>query len=141
MRHIHFFVEDTDFKPAQKTAIRRWVKESAKAEGFKIGEISIIFCSDSYLLDINKRYLNHHTFTDIVTFDNSEETDTISGDIFISIDRIRENAAKFGVAEREELCRVIIHGILHLCGYGDKEKQEKAMMTEKEDFYLSRRIF
>ena len=141
MRNIQFFSEDSDFQPKQKTAIRQWIKESALAEGFKIGEISIILCSDAYLLDINKQYLNHDTFTDIVTFDNSEKAGTIAGDIFISIDRIRENAKKFGVEEQDELHRVIIHGILHLCGYGDKKKAEKKLMTEKEDFYLNQRTF
>ena len=141
MRNIQFFSEGIDFQPKQKTAIRQWIKESALAEGFKTGEISIILCSDTYLLDINKQYLNHDTFTDIVTFDNSEKAGTIAGDIFISIDRIRENAKKFGVEEQDELHRIIIHGILHLCGYGDKKKTEKTLMTEKEDFYLNQRTF
>lgn len=139
MRTIRFFSEAIDFKLKQKTAIRHWIKESALAEGFKVGEISIVLCSDAYLLDINTQYLNHDTYTDIVTFDSSEHAGTIAGDIFISIDRIRENAKKFGVEERDELHRVIIHGVLHLCGYGDKKKAEKALMTEKEDFYLSKR--
>jgi probable rRNA maturation factor len=91
------------------------------------------------LLAVNKQYLQHDTYTDIVTFDNSEQAEVIAGDIFISIDRVQENAAKFGVAEPDELHRVIIHGILHLCGYGDKKKEDKARMTEKEDFYLARR--
>lgn len=141
MRNIRFFSEDTDFQPKQKGAIRQWISESAMAEGFRTGEINIVFCSDAYLLDINRQYLNHDTFTDIVTFDASEHEWVIAGDIFISIDRIRENAGKFGVPERDELHRVIIHGILHLCGYRDKKKAEKAQMTEKEDFYLIKRDF
>ncbi len=139
MRNIHFFSEDIDFRPKQKIAIRQWIKTTATAEGFRTGEINLILCSDAYLLDINKQYLNHDTFTDIVTFGNSEDEGVIAGDIFISIDRIRENAAKFGVEERDELHRVIIHGILHLCGYGDKKKGEKEVMTAKEDFYLANR--
>ena len=91
-------------------------------------------------MEINKQYLQHDTYTDIVTFDSSEQDDTIAGDIFISIDRVRENAVKFSVPETDELHRVIIHGILHLCGYGDKKTAEKARMTEKEDFYLARRV-
>jgi metalloprotein, YbeY/UPF0054 family len=137
MRNIRFFAEDTDFQPKQKGAIRQWITNSAAAEGFKTGNISIVFCSDAYLLEINQRYLSHDTFTDIVTFDNSEKEAVIAGDIFISIDRVRENAVKFAVSEQEELHRVIIHGVLHLCGYKDKTKKDKALMTEKEDFYLS----
>ncbi|WP_257667397.1 rRNA maturation RNase YbeY [Parapedobacter tibetensis] len=141
MSNIYFFSEDTDFQPKQKINIRQWIKETTRAEGFKTGEISIILCSDPYLLTINKQYLNHDTLTDIVTFDHHEKQGTIAGDIFISVDRVRENAEKFGVAVRDELHRVIIHGILHLCGYGDKSKKEKEIMREKEDFYLAKRMF
>ncbi|MEC3881511.1 rRNA maturation RNase YbeY [Parapedobacter sp. 10938] len=139
MGYIHFFTEDTAYRVKQKLPLKRWMKETIANEGFKVGEISVVLCSDAYLLEINKQYLQHDTYTDIVTFDNSELEDTITGDIFISIDRVVENALKFGVAERDELHRVIIHGILHLCGYGDKKKGDKARMTEKEDFYLARR--
>ncbi|MFC3197256.1 rRNA maturation RNase YbeY [Parapedobacter deserti] len=141
MRNIHFFSEDTDFQLKQKGAVRHWLSNSVVAEGFRTGEINIIFCSDPYLLDINKQYLKHDTYTDIVTFDSSEKENVVAGDIFISVDRIRENAAKFGVPERDELHRVIIHGILHLCGYRDKKKADKLQMTEKEDFYLAKRVF
>jgi len=141
MRTIHFFSEDTDYKPKHKTALRRWIKETVSTEGYKTGEINIVLCSDGYLLTINKQYLQHDTYTDIVTFDSSEQESIIAGDIFVSIDRVRENAAKFNVAEADELHRVIIHGILHLCGYGDKKKEDKMRMTEKEDFYLARRVF
>ncbi|WP_262247411.1 rRNA maturation RNase YbeY [Parapedobacter soli] len=139
MGHIHFFAEDTTYRVKQKLALKRWIKATIASEGFKVGEISIVLCSDTYLLAINKQYLRHDTYTDIVTFDSSEQDDTIAGDVFISIDRVQENALKFGVPERDELHRVIIHGILHLCGYGDKRKEDKARMTDKEDFYLSRR--
>lgn len=140
MGHIHFFTEDTTNQIKQKLAVKRWIKAAIASEGFKVGEISVVLCSDTYLLAINKQYLRHDTYTDIVTFDNSEQDDTIAGDIFISVDRIQENALKFGVPERDELHRVIIHGILHLCGYGDKKKEDKIRMTEKEDFYLSQRV-
>lgn len=139
MGYIHFFTEDTTYHIKQKLALKRWIKAAIASEGFKAGEISIVLCSDTYLLAINKQYLRHDTYTDIVTFDNSEQDDTIAGDIFISVDRVRENALKFGVPERDELHRVIIHGILHLCGYGDKKKEDKVRMTEKEDFYLGKR--
>ena len=139
MRNIHFFSEDIHYKPKQKNALRTWIKETVRAEGYKTGEINFVLCSDSYLLNINRQYLQHDTYTDIVTFDNSEKEGVIAGDIFISIDRVCENAAKFQVSELDELHRVVIHGILHLCGYGDKTKEDKARMTGKEDFYLARR--
>ncbi len=139
MGNIHFFTEDTAYQVTQKATVKAWLKEVIKTEGYKTGEISIILCGDRYLLNINKQYLQHDTYTDIITFDNSEQADVIAGDIFISIDRVQENAAKFGVPEQDELHRVIIHGILHLCGYGDKKKEEKVMMTDKENFYLALR--
>lgn len=135
---INFFLEDVSFNLKGKLKIRNWIKETAIAEGAKAGDINFIFCSDAYLHQVNRQYLNHDTFTDIITFDNSEDEGIISGDIFISIDRIRENAIKFSVSEEQELQRVIIHGILHLCGYLDKKKEEKMLMTEKEDQYLRR---
>ncbi|MEJ5054257.1 rRNA maturation RNase YbeY [Sphingobacterium sp. MYb382] len=142
LKDILFFAEDTDFVLKQKQKVREWIYATIKAEGFRrVGELSFVFCSDAYLLEINKEYLNHDTYTDIVTFDSSEDEDEISGDIFISIERIQENAAKFAVAERDELHRVIAHGVLHLCGYYDKKKEDKTLMTEKENFYLSTRSF
>ncbi len=141
MRKINFFNEDTDFKPKQKGKIREWVKTTAKAEGRSTGDVNFVFCSDPYLLTINKQYLNHHTLTDIITFDNTEQKHVLSGDVFISIDRVRENANSYSVSERDELHRVIIHGILHLCGYRDKTAEDQELMREKEDFYLARREF
>ncbi|WP_103905659.1 rRNA maturation RNase YbeY [Sphingobacterium lactis] len=140
MKDIQFFSEDIEFTLKNKQKVREWIGNSIKAEGFKrIGELNFVFCSDAYLLEINKQYLNHDTYTDIVTFDSSESADTIAGDIFISVDRTRENAAKFGVSETDELHRVIIHGVMHLCGYYDKKKEDKALMTEKENTYLAKR--
>ena len=141
MPAINFFEEDIAYKLKQKTAVRNWVTETIQAEGFKLKELNYIFCSDNYLLQINQQYLDHDTYTDIVTFDNSDIAQTITGDIFISIDRIRENAAKFGVTEGNELHRVIIHGALHLLGYKDKSPADKKKMTLKEDFYLNKRSF
>lgn len=142
LKDISFFCEDIDFTLKEKAKVRNWIADTIKAEGFKrVGELSFVFCSDEYLLQINVQYLNHDTYTDIVTFDSSEEEDVISGDIFISVERIRENAEKFGVTERDELHRVIIHGVLHLCGYYDKTKQEKDLMSSKENEYLSKRTF
>ena len=137
---IHFFSEDIAFNLKQKSLIRQWIKEAAREEGFSIrGDLNFIFCSDNYLLAINREYLNHQTYTDIITFDSSEEDGVLSGDIFISIPRINENAIKFGVTDRDELHRVMIHGVLHLCGYGDKSPVEKAGMTTKENYYLAKR--
>ncbi len=138
LRSIQFFSEDIDFTLKNKELIRKWISHTIKAEGFKKSkELNFIFCSDPYLLSINQQYLDHNTYTDIITFDNSEEENIISGDIFISIDRIKENATAYKVKESHELHRVMIHGVLHLCGYLDEKAKDKELMTEKEDFYLS----
>lgn len=136
MAKIHFFSEEIDFVIKQKGLIRQWIADAAKAEGFRIGELSFIFCNDEYLLNVNQQFLNHDTYTDIVTFDHSEEEDRLAGDIFISIDRVRENAITYKISESEELHRVIIHGVLHLCGYLDKKPADKKLMTKMENHYL-----
>lgn len=142
LKDISFFSEDTDYKIKEKQKIREWVSAVIKGEGFhRIGELNFILCSDAYLLEINEQYLNHDTYTDIVTFDSSEEEGVISGDIFISVERTAENAKKFKVSDRDELHRVIIHGVLHLCGYMDKKKDDKGLMTAKENEYLGKRTF
>ena len=132
---IQFCTEDITFSLQEKLKHKAWLNEVAKQEGKKILELSYVFCSDDYLLEINKEYLNHDTLTDIVTFDNSEDPKKIEGDIFISIDRVKENGEKLGTSETE-LERVMVHGLLHLLGYKDKKKEDKALMTEKEDFYI-----
>ena len=132
---IHFCTEDVTFSLKEKLKHKAWLNEVAKQEGKKILELSYVFCSDNYLLQINQEYLNHDTLTDIVTFDNSEDPKKIEGDIFISIDRVKENGEKLGTSETE-LERVMVHGLLHLLGYKDKKKEDKALMTEKEDFYI-----
>lgn len=142
LKDILFFAEDTDYILKQKQKLREWMYATIKEEGFRrVGELNMVLCSDAYLLEINQQYLNHDTYTDIVTFDSSEQEDQISGDIFISVDRTRENAQKFSVSEADELHRVFIHGVLHLCGYLDKSKADKTLMTAKEDYYLSKRGF
>ena len=138
---IRFFEEDITYKLKHKTALKNWIKEAIISEGYFLKELNYIFCSDQYLLQVNRQYLDHDTYTDIITFDNSEVEKLIVGDIFISIDRIRENAAKFNVTETDELHRVIIHGALHLLGYKDKTPVTKQKMTQKEDFYLNKRGF
>ena len=133
---IHFHSEDVDFHIVNEKKTIKWIKGSIKNEAKTVGEISYIFCSDEYLHKMNLEYLNHDTFTDIITFDYTEEN-IVSGDIFISIDRIKENATKFKTVFENELSRVIIHGVLHLMGYKDKSAQEKEQMRSKEDFYLT----
>ena len=141
IRGIRFFTEDCSVVLKNKAQLRDWFINTARAEGNRIKELNYVFCSNAYLLEMNQSYLNHHTYTDIITFDNSETDENVLGDIFISIDRIKENAKNFGVSETDELHRVMIHGLLHLLGYGDKSKTEKAKMTEKENHYLALRTF
>jgi rRNA maturation RNase YbeY len=141
MPAITFHEEDISYKLKNKTAVRKWITNAIAAEGYKLSELTYIFCTDEYLLQINRQYLDHDTYTDIITFDNSEEDGVIVGDIFISIERIRENAGKFNVTEANELHRVLIHGALHLLGYKDKSPGDKKKMTLKEDFYLDKRGF
>ncbi|WP_442589624.1 rRNA maturation RNase YbeY [Pedobacter sp. AW31-3R] len=133
---VNFFTEEISFNLKNKIRTRAWIKDTIEAEGYVLEELNFIFCSDEYLLAINQQYLNHDTYTDVITFDNSEALKTIVGDIFISIDRIEENAKQFGGKAAQELCRVMIHGTLHLLGYKDKGKAAKTLMTQKEDQYL-----
>lgn len=134
---INFFEEDITFKFPQKAKTKVWIKNVAQKEGAVIDELNFIFCSDTYLKDINIQYLQHDYFTDIITFDNSEEEKNLTGDIFISIDRIKENSQSFSTTFEQELRRVIIHGVLHLIGFGDKTEEEQKQMRQKEDQYLS----
>lgn len=138
---INFFTEDISFSLKQKGLVRTWIRNTIIAEKHRLRLLNFIFCSDAYLLNINQQYLNHDTYTDIITFDNSAVKQEIVGDIFISVERIRENAVELDVNEKDELHRVMIHGTLHLLGYPDKGKSAKALMTEKEDLYLSKRAF
>ena len=136
---IHFHTEDIKFVFKNKTEIKQWITSVAKGKKRKVGDLSFVFCSDGFLLRLNKEYLNHDTLTDIITFDYSKDDNQlpISGDIYISIDRIRENAVKFNKSFENELHRVIIHGTLHLLGYADKTKAAKLEMTKQEDIALN----
>ena len=136
---IHFHTEDIKFAFKNKTEIKQWITSVAKGKKRKVGDLSFVFCSDGFLLRLNKEYLNHDTLTDIITFDYSKDDNQlpISGDIYISIDRIRENAVKFNKSFENELHRVIIHGTLHLLGYADKTKAAKLEMTKQEDIALN----
>ena len=132
---IYLHTEDIKINLKNKTILKKWIASTIAKTKNKTGEISFVFCSDEYLLKINKKYLNHDTYTDIITFDYSTK-ENISGDILISVDRVKENAEKFSKSFEEELHRVIIHGILHLLGYKDKTKAEKEEMTKQEDACL-----
>jgi len=134
---IYFFSEEVKYTVKNKIQIRNWIKDTIAAEGYTLGELNFILCSDEYLLAMNQQFLKHDTYTDVITFDNSEEQNKIVGDIFISIERIQENSAHFKGTVQHELCRVMVHGTLHLLGYKDKGKAAKMLMTEKEDHYLS----
>jgi probable rRNA maturation factor len=133
---INFFSEEIRFELPNKQKRKAWLKQIAGLENFKIVELNFIFCSDEYLHQINLNYLNHDTYTDIITFDNSEKEEKIEGDIFISIDRIKENANKHKQEESEELSRVLSHGLFHLMGYKDKLKSDVEIMRSKEDFAI-----
>ncbi len=132
---IYFHKEQIDLK-INEESISSWIDISIKKLKFEAGDISVIFCSDDYLKQININYLNHDYYTDIITFDYSDKN-IISGDLFISIDRVRENADINNENFNREICRVIIHGILHLCGYNDKTSKEKEKMRKLEDVFLS----
>lgn len=135
---IRYFCEDIRFTYKNKLANNRWLKMVAGSEIRKIGDINIIFCSDNYILDVNMKYLQHDYFTDIITFDYCEGK-VLSGDLFISVDSVRENSIEFGTDFEEELHRVIVHGVLHLIGYDDHTEEDKKLMRLKENYYLQMR--
>ncbi len=131
---INFLKADISFVPKQKKLLRQWIALTIQAHHKKLGQIDYIFCSDEHLLQMNKQYLNHHTLTDIITFDYSNElTAEVAGEIYISINRVRENAEVFKCTFNDELLRVMIHGVLHLCGFKDKTKNQKQIMRAQED--------
>jgi len=134
---IDFFSKEVNFNPRNILSLEKWIKDIIQLYGFIPGDISFIFSSDEYLLDLNRQYLSHDYYTDIITF-NYNQDDLLSGDIFISIDRIKENANKFSVSDNEELKRVIIHGILHLVGFNDEKENEIFEMRKAEDIALSK---
>ncbi len=129
---------DVDIKTSFKNRklIKAWIQKAIKKEGFKLGELSYNFCSDEELLRVNIEHLNHDFYTDIITFELNEGKHII-GDIYVSIDRVKDNAKQNQTTYANELMRVLIHGVLHLCGYKDKTKKDAAIMREKEDYYLS----
>lgn len=135
---IHFFKESVSFRLTKQDELRKWIMQAAKKEKYSIDNLNYIFCSDKYLKKINKDYLNHNYYTDIITFDISSQKGRIEGDIFISIDRIQANAKQYKVSPVDELRRVMIHGLLHLVGYKDKSPKDQSEMRRMEDFWLSK---
>ena len=135
--NIHFFNEDISCSLKHQNALTTWLNNLAVDHDHKVESLNYVFCTDDYLLAINKEYLQHDYFTDIITFDNSEKSHLIEGDVFISIERVEENAQFMGVAFQQELHRVIVHGLLHLLGFADKTDVEKKQMREKEEACLS----
>ncbi len=138
MPAINFFFEDTPKKVPHVAITKNWIREIIHKEGYQLDQINYIFCSDPYLKTINKQFLDHDYFTDIITFNHAiESTDPIEADIYISMDRVSENASTFEVKFQNELLRVIIHGILHLLGYDDKTSTQQKEMRKKEEACLS----
>ena len=136
--NINIFFQNIETFDLNKN-INTWIQDTIEKENKNLGEINIIFCSDEHLLKMNVEHLNHNFYTDIITFDYCEEK-IISGDLFISKNRVEENAKKFEVSFSNEINRVIIHGVLHLLGYNDKTDEEKKQMRNKENFYLDKLI-
>ncbi|HEV7348763.1 rRNA maturation RNase YbeY [Telluribacter sp.] len=133
---IHFFKEDVSFKVPSPVKTKQWLKAVVRAEGQHLNHLNYIFCSDEYLLNVNRQYLEHDYYTDIITFDTSDEEEVVEGDIFVSIDRIKENAQTLNKTFEEEFRRVLVHGVLHLLGFDDTTEEKKVEMRKKEDDYL-----
>lgn len=139
MNKIIFNTEDIDFQLVKKKILRGWIESTVEKEGRKLGGLGYIFCSDDYLHKLNIEYLNHDTLTDVITFPYADNP--VEGDIFISIDRVRDNARDLNLTFERELHRVMIHGVLHLCGYRDETDEEEALIRQKEDECLKVLIF
>jgi rRNA maturation RNase YbeY len=135
---ITFHTQTISFSLPQKNAVKKWLKAVAGVEGKRVGEVAFIFCSDEELLFVNRKYLQHDYYTDVITFDYCEG-DTLAGDVFVSIDTVRANAGEYRQTFGDELHRVILHGVLHLCGHGDGNAREQKQMRALEDFYLNMR--
>jgi len=135
---VYFFYEDTDFRLSNEATLKAWLAQCVAHYGtHQIEELRYIICSDTYLHAINQEYLQHDTFTDIITFDQSEQDELLEADIFISVDRIKENASQFNEPFNQELARVLAHGVLHLMGFNDKDEAQKAEMRKMEEACLS----
>jgi probable rRNA maturation factor len=133
---VRFHFPDKGLRLSDRSRLKIFIADLFKKERKRLAELNYIFCSDAYLLDVNRQFLGHDYYTDIITFDLSEPGQPINAEIYISVDRVRENAGLFGGSLKYELHRVIFHGALHLCGFGDKKAQERVKMRKKEDKYL-----
>jgi probable rRNA maturation factor len=138
---IEFFSEDIDFSLENPEQVSNWIADIIEDHDQELVNLTYVFCSDEYLHQMNVEYLDHDTLTDIITFDNADMEGTIEGDIFISVDRVRDNASTHGTSFHDELHRVIIHGVLHLLGFKDKTPEQEAAMRKLEDSSLSLRKF
>jgi probable rRNA maturation factor len=139
MPRIQLFYNEVSFSLSNRTKLKLFIPNIFRLEATKpLEQLNYIFCTDEYLLHVNREFLKHDYYTDIITFDLSEENGTITGEIYISIDRVRDNARQNNVRLYEELHRVIFHGALHLCGYGDKAPKEVKQMRAKENFYMEK---
>ena len=136
MNAIHFQIADKGITLPAKTILRSVIMELFRKEGKRLDILSIVFCSDEFLLELNQQFLQHDYYTDILTFTMSDRGAAIAGELYISVDRVRDNARVLGVSTVQELRRVIFHGALHLCGYKDKLKKDQAIIRQKEDRYL-----
>ncbi|WP_303922500.1 rRNA maturation RNase YbeY [Draconibacterium sediminis] len=137
MNSIEFYFEDIEPISFQEDFLKNQIENLVINEKYQLGELTIVYCSDEFLLEMNKQYLDHDYYTDIITFDYVQKN-VISGDLFISIDRVNENAENYGISQIKELYRVVLHGVLHLVGYKDKTEEEQEEMTKMEEFYLAK---
>ena len=138
MAGIRLFFDERPFTFIKRRELKGWLKDVITEEGKTTGDINYIFVNDQELLKMNQEYLNHDDFTDILTFPLGEAGRVLTGDIYISLDRVKENAEGYHVNVSDELKRVMVHGILHLCGYKDKTRTQKKLMRQKEDYYLQK---
>ncbi|MDR0757292.1 MAG: rRNA maturation RNase YbeY [Tannerella sp.] len=132
---VSFHTDGTVMPSIRKMPVKRWIRTVVESYGKVLGDIAYIFCTDEKIIDINRQFLDHDYYTDIITFDYSA-ADAVSGDLFISLDTVRSNSAKFGISFHDELHRVMVHGVLHLCGFGDKSEAEQLRMREAENIAL-----
>lgn len=137
---VQFFSADAKAPALPRVKLKSFIQNLFRKEGKTLKELNYIFCSDDYLLAINRQFLNHDYYTDIITFDISDTKGEIAGEVYISIDRVKDNAAQLNQVVQRELCRVIFHGALHLCGYKDKTKSQQKEMRSREDYYLKKFI-
>ncbi len=140
MLKVHFSYADRQLNFPNKTSLKKFVETIFKKEKKQLGSIRYVFCSDEFMLEINRTSLNHDYYTDIITFDLSEPKQPIESEVYVSIDRVKENAKNQDFSFKDELCRVVFHGALHLCGYKDKKKDDILIMRKKEDYYLKQFI-